>query len=74
MDEAVRIWRRMLDCDPNDFYAVTELAKHLEHRARDYGQAKALIEKAMAGDNFFSEEEKDSLEHRLNRLNARKTL
>ena len=71
LDEAVRIWGQMMECNPSDFYAVSELAKHLEHRARDYARAKVLIEDALAGGNLFSEEEKDSLRRRLKRLTAR---
>ncbi len=71
MDEAVRIWRQMAACEPIEFYPVSELAKYLEHRARDYGQAKAIIENALAGNNLFPEDERDSLSHRLKRLNAK---
>lgn len=71
LDEAVRIWRQVMACDPNDFYAVSELAKHLEHRARDYARAEALIEDALAGNRFFSEEEQEALSHRLKRLRAK---
>ena len=72
MDEAVRIWRQILDCDPNNFYAVSELAKHLEHHARDYEQARAFIERFLAAkNNVCSQEEKASLLHRLRRLNEK---
>ena len=71
MDEAVQIWQRLVECDSNDFHAVSELAKHLEHQVGDYARAKALIEAALTGENFFSEKEKDSLGHRLKRLSAR---
>jgi len=71
LDEAVRLWRQIIERNPRDFYAVSELAKHLEHRARDYARAMALIETALAGGNLFSEEEKDSLGRRLKRLTAR---
>ena len=47
------------------------LAKYLEHRERDYPRAKEIIENALAGDNTFSEDERESLSHRLKRLNAR---
>jgi hypothetical protein len=61
----------MAACASVEFYAVSELAKWLEHRARDYPRAKALIEDALAGNNNFSEDERESLLHRLKRLNAR---
>lgn len=68
LDEAVQIWREMVVCKPFDFYAVSELAKWLEHRTVDYAQAKILVENALHEDNTFSEEEKESLLHRLKRL------
>jgi len=71
LDEAVRIWRQMVACEPVEFYAVSELAKYLEHREKDYAQAKALIDAALGGDNTFSEDERASLLHRLQRLNVR---
>jgi hypothetical protein len=54
-----------------EFYAVSELAKWLEHRARDYPQAKTLIERMLNQGNTFSADERESLLHRLKRLNAR---
>ena len=71
IDEAAEIWRQMAACGPVEFYAISEMAKYLEHRERDYGQAKALIEKALIGNNNFSEDEQHSLSHRLQRLNAK---
>mgnify|MGYP001187272743 CR=1 FL=1 len=52
MDEAVRIWRQMAACEPIEFYPVSELAKYLEHRARDYGQAKAIIDHVVSQYNI----------------------
>ncbi len=71
MDEAADVWRQMAACEPAEFYAVSELAKFLEHRQRDYSRAREIIEKALAGHNILSEDEKASLAHRLNRLNVR---
>ncbi|MDD4862104.1 MAG: ribonuclease H-like domain-containing protein, partial [Smithellaceae bacterium] len=71
MDEAVQIWRQMAACEPIEFYAVSELAKYQEHHEQDYSQARALIESALAGNNTFSEQEQESLSHRLKRLKAR---
>jgi len=71
LNEAVRIWQDMTACEPFDFYAVSELAKWLEHRASDCGQAKMLVENSLEQDNTFSEEEKESLLHRLKRLSAK---
>jgi uncharacterized protein len=71
MDEAAHIWQQMAACQPVEFYAISELAKYLEHSQRDYHQAKALIEKALTNNNSFIENERDSLLHRLQRLNKK---
>ncbi|HOX16095.1 MAG TPA: hypothetical protein PLP18_08195, partial [Smithellaceae bacterium] len=71
MDEAAQLWQQMAACEPVEFYAISELAKYLEHRERDYPRAKDIIRNALAGDNTFSGEERDSLSHRLKRLNAK---
>ena len=68
MEEAAKIWSLMIAGKPVDFYAVSELAKYLEHHLKDYVQAKTLIESALAGENSFSEDDRKSLLHRLNRL------
>ncbi|MHB8137898.1 MAG: ribonuclease H-like domain-containing protein [Smithellaceae bacterium] len=75
IDEAAHIWRQMAACESVEFYAISELAKYLEHRKRDYLRTKDLIENALAGNNAFSEDERESLSHRLKRLNTKlKTL
>ncbi|MRR17599.1 MAG: hypothetical protein EG826_14210 [Deltaproteobacteria bacterium] len=71
MDDAAHLWEQMAACNPVEFYAVSELAKFLEHHKRDYRQAKDLIERALAGMNTLSEDEITSLTHRLSRLKAK---
>jgi uncharacterized protein len=71
LSEAVQLWEEMAAATPVDFSAISELAKWLEHHAHDYYKAKMMIEKAMGQDNKFSEEEKESLRHRLKRLNTK---
>lgn len=66
--QATQIWQELLEISPADFSAVSEMAKWLEHRARDYAAAKMLVESALNRDNGFSENEKESLAHRLKRL------
>ena len=68
LEEAVRIWEHMASCTPVEFYAVSELAKYLEHRTKDHVRAKMLIETVLIRDNSFSEDERASLLHRLHRL------
>jgi len=71
LNEAVHIWRDMAACGPLDFYTVSELAKWLEHKVCDCRQAKMLVENALHQDNAFSGEERESLLHRLKRLNTK---
>jgi len=71
LNEAVKIWQEMVACKPPDFYAISELAKWLEHRVSDYRQAKYLVENALQQNNAFSDEEKKSLRHRLKRLQGK---
>jgi uncharacterized protein YprB with RNaseH-like and TPR domain len=71
-NEAAQIWRELVTCEPVDFYAVSELAKWLEHRERNHNQARTLVENALNQNNTFSTEEKESLLHRLNRLNTKR--
>jgi uncharacterized protein len=71
INEAAHIWQQMVACEPVEFYAISELAKWLEHHERDYSRANEIIENAFIQDNTFSEEEKESLLHRLKRLHDR---
>ncbi|MEN6373262.1 MAG: ribonuclease H-like domain-containing protein [Smithella sp.] len=71
LDEAVQIWQEIAACEHPDFYAISELAKWLEHRVSDYRQAKMLVENALQQNNGFSDEEKESLRHRLKRLQGK---
>jgi len=68
LNEAVRLWEHMVSCEPVEFYAVSELAKYLEHRAKDPGLAKDLLDAVFLKENTFSEDERTSLLHRLARL------
>jgi tetratricopeptide (TPR) repeat protein len=67
-EEAIKVWQEILEISPVDFSAVSELAKWLEHHARDYRGAKMLVENALSQDNNFSYMERVSLTHRLKRL------
>ncbi|HNY55847.1 MAG TPA: ribonuclease H-like domain-containing protein [Chitinophagales bacterium] len=70
-EEATQIWQELLRVSPCDFAAVSEMAKWLEHHARDYHAAKMLVEGALSQNNGFSHDEKESLTHRLKRLKAK---
>ncbi len=69
--EATQIWQELLEITPVDFSAVSEMAKWLEHRARDCQAAKILVESALNQNNGFSLDEKESLAHRLKRLKTK---
>ena len=71
INEAAHIWQQMAACEPFEFYAISEMAKFLEHHQRDNLQARDTVEKALAGKNLFSDEERESLSHRLKRLSKR---
>jgi len=71
LNEAAQIWQELAACKPVEFYAISELAKWLEHRAREHHQARILVENALNQANTFSTEERESLLHRLKRLNAK---
>ncbi len=71
LTEAGRIWEQMAACDPVEFHVVSELAKLMEHRQKDFARAAAIVESAFARNNTFSEDEKSSLAYRLKRLHNR---
>ena len=70
-NEATQIWQELLEIAPTDFSSVSEMAKWLEHHAYDYHAAKMLVENALSQNNGFSQDEKESLAHRLKRLKAK---
>jgi len=70
-EQATQIWQGLLEITPADFSAVSEMAKWLEHHARDYHAAKILVESALSQNNGFSPDEKESLAHRLKRLKTK---
>lgn len=71
LNEAAQIWQEMVACEPIDFYALSELAKWLEHSAGDYTRAKLLVQEFLQNADAFSERERESLLHRLKRLTAK---
>ncbi|OPL16092.1 MAG: hypothetical protein AVO39_06495 [delta proteobacterium MLS_D] len=66
-DEARGLWERMALQWPGDLFALEELAKWCEHRARDYGGAIELVERALDRDGM-TQEERSALLHRRARL------
>jgi len=71
LNEAALIWRELAACVPVEFYAISELAKLMEHCEHDHHQAGLLVANALNQANTFSTKEKNSLLHRLKRLNSK---
>ena len=69
--EAVALWEEMLRNDSDDVFALIELAKWSEHRARDLEQALALTRRALSCAGADAEIGRDELTHRLQRLLGR---
>ena len=67
-EEALPLWEEMLEDNPHDVFAVQELAKWLEHKKHDYARAVKIVEGILGDAPGLSEEEKESLRYRLNRL------
>jgi uncharacterized protein YprB with RNaseH-like and TPR domain len=67
-EEATAIWATMLQEDPDDYFALEELAKWYEHRCRDIGCAIELVGNAISRCGCRSESGKDAFAHRLQRL------
>jgi uncharacterized protein len=67
-EQAVAIWEEMIAQDRYDLFAVEELAKWYEHRKRDFERAVELVNSVLDGGHRLSDEDRQSLEYRLNRL------
>jgi hypothetical protein len=67
-EQAVALWEEMLSCDPDDVFAVEELAKWYEHRRRDFGRAAGLVQGVLGRGTSLGEPERTALEYRLERL------
>lgn len=73
-EDAVGLWRQMIRDDPGDLYALIELAKWYEHRARDHAGALKLVGLALEQvDGRAAAVEREALLHRLQRLQRRQS-
>jgi uncharacterized protein YprB with RNaseH-like and TPR domain len=78
-ERALAIWERLVDGGARSIYPYVELAKHLEHRARQYRRAAEVTERALvlhvatrewtAPGRYFAE--RTDLEKRLLRLSRK---
>lgn len=69
--EALAIWECMLAVDPPDLFAAEEIAKYLEHHARDYDAALKIVCSALEQASTLAPSDRDGWRRRIERL-ARK--
>lgn len=67
-NEAEQVWLEMIRRRHMGAFPYVELAKLREHRDRDYGEALALSERAIA---LCTQEEREAIEKRISRLQRR---
>lgn len=67
---AAGLWRQVLDEEPAHPEAAEEMAKHLEHQARDYRGALVLVERVL-GRRDLAASRRQGLERRRERLRRR---
>lgn len=67
-EEAVPLWEAVLAESPDDYFAVEELAKWLEHRRHDYRRAAGLVSGLLDATGATTPDEAEALAYRLNRL------
>lgn len=71
-ERSAELWRVLAEVGTDaDGVAHTELAKHLEHRVRDYESALAVVDEALASPQRCSPSMRDALLHRRARLAAK---
>jgi len=70
-DTAAALWQRLLDLDDDDLLAYEELAKHYEHRLKDFSAAGRITRRALAVALRIRSPKVPELEHRLRRLTKR---
>ena len=51
-DTAHEEWQKAAASSPNDYSIAEELAKHLEHRRRDYAEALRIVDRALSALEF----------------------
>ena len=67
-EEAAELWQNLLTFDPDNFFAVEELAKFYEHRTRECGKALELVRRFLNEAGCLNDVERTSAEYRLHRL------
>lgn len=71
-DRAQTIWREMIEDGGESLFPYVELAKHYEHRAKDYAKAyyyaELALKKTQRKPFLYQREEEGKLKHRLGRI------
>lgn len=67
-EDAANLWQDIIAAHPHDVFAVEELAKFYEHRAREFGKALDIVRKLLDTAVNLAGTERTALEHRLHRL------
>jgi hypothetical protein len=67
-EDSAALWEEMITEDPNNRFALEELAKVCEHRRRDPQRAAELAKQALQAVPAPSPREAEALQHRLTRL------
>ena len=67
-EDAANLWQDIIAAHPHDVFAVEELAKFYEHRAREFGKALEIVRKLLDDAVDLASTERIALEHRLHRL------
>lgn len=69
--DAIKIWEMMILDDPGDIYGTEELAKFYEHKKHDFNRALDLVHRLLSRSGHINRVERESLNHRFNRLRKR---
>jgi hypothetical protein len=70
--DAVDMWQEMIRDDPDDRFALIELAKWYEHRAQDHAAALILVGRVLRQEGgYITTVEREALMHRRQRLQRR---
>jgi len=74
-ERAVEVWREIISISPDSIFAYEELAKHYEHRLKDYGKALDIVRSALSKidilEGLYNKNisyEREALKYRLARL------
>lgn len=73
-EKAVEIWEMMITDRPGDIFSSEELAKWYEHKKHDFKKAINIVNQALNQTRHIGGLERETLMHRLKRLQIRNSL